>query len=93
MTVNFYFTKHALIEMSDENISIQNVKEVVLNGKVIRTYPEDPKGLSRLVLGFPDGRAIHVVCAQHLQTVHVITAYLPSTDIWENDLETKRQEP
>ena len=79
--------------MSDENISIQHVKEVVQNGKVIRTYPEDPKGRSRLMLGSADGRAIHVVCAQHQQTIHVITAYLPSSDIWEEDLETKKPQP
>ncbi len=79
--------------MSNEDISIQHVKDVVQNGKVIRTYPEDPKGLSRLMLGSADGRAIHVVCAQQLQTVHVITAYLPNTDIWEEDLETKKHQP
>ena len=93
MTASFYFTKHALVEMSDENISIQHVKEVIRNGKVIRTYSEDPKGLSRLMLGHADGQAIHVVCAQHEQTVHVITAYLPNTDIWEDDFETKKQQP
>ena len=92
MAVNFYFTKHALIEMSDENITIQDVKEVIRNGKVIRSYPEDPKGESKLMLGTIEGRAIHVVCAQHEQTVHVITAYLPNTDIWEDDFETKKQQ-
>lgn len=79
-----------MIEMSDENITITEVKNVVLNGEVLRVYPEDPKGASRLMLGLPDGRAVHVVCAQQQETIHVITAYLPSNEIWETDFKTKK---
>lgn len=91
MSKSFYFTKHALIEMSDEDISMDDVKQIAVNGEVIRVYPEDPKGLSQLMLGMSSGGPLHVVCAHHEETVHIITAYRPSVAIWENDLRTKKE--
>jgi len=91
MSRHFYFTKHALIEMSDEDIGMEDVKDVAVNGYVVRQYPEDPKGASQLMKGETVSGPLHVVCAYRGDTVHIITAYRPSPDVWEKDMITRKK--
>lgn len=93
MENKFYFTKHALIEMSNDNISMNDVKQIAVTGEIIKTYPEDKKGLSQLMLGFEATQArepIHVVCAYHPEAIHIITAYRPNPELWNNDFKTRK---
>ena len=79
--------------MSRRNISAADVRYVLENGKIIENYPEDRPYPSRLVLGWREGRPIHVVAADNQaesETI-IITVYEPDLDRWEPGLETRRK--
>lgn len=55
-------------------------------------YPDDTPYPSRLVLGWSDGRPIHVVVADNVndQVNIVITAYEPGPAEWELDFKRRK---
>lgn len=88
------FLPHALNQMNapERMISTQEVRAVVMRGAVIEDYPEDVRGHSCLMLGWGDKkRAVHVVCAAKSDYLAIITAYLPSSDQWEQDWQSRKR--
>ncbi|MCB1174768.1 MAG: DUF4258 domain-containing protein [Leptospiraceae bacterium] len=86
------FLPHALRQMSrlDRMISAADVKRTVMTGKFIESYPEDPRGHSCLILGQTDDkRPVHVVCSPKSDYLAIITAYIPSDDLWTTDFESR----
>ncbi len=50
-------------------------------------YYDDYPCPSCLVLGYDiNNKILHVVCGVSEETVHMITAYYPSTDKWKEDM-------
>ena len=87
------FLPHAVQQMSrpERMSSPADVRRVIDNGEVIEDYPDDPRGHSCLLLGQGIGdRALHVVCAPKAEYLAIITAYLPSSDQWEDDNRTRK---
>lgn len=47
---------------------------------------------SCLILGYNiNNKILHIVCGISEDTVHMITAYYPNTDKWEEDMKTRRE--
>lgn len=92
MAIQFYFTKHALIEMDNDEISIDDVKKIALEGEVLNVYPYDKKGKSELMFGrsAAANEPVHVVCSRHSETIYIITAYKPGSELWESDYKTRK---
>lgn len=87
------FTIHALDEMNaeDELISKDEVIEVIFDGEIIEDYPEDKRGHSCLMMSNTlKGRTVHVVCAPKEEYLAIITAYVPSTEKWEDNFKIRR---
>lgn len=79
--------------MLERLISEEDVRWVLRTGETIREYADDKPLPSRLVLGFHQGRPIHVVAAddkENQQTI-VITAYEPDLERWEPDFKTRKR--
>jgi hypothetical protein len=73
-------------------INAEDVRQVLMTGEVIESYPEDPPYPSRLVLGFRGTRPMHVVAAdipEDRETV-VITAYEPDPALWDAAFRRRR---
>ena len=87
------FRVHAVRRMFERGISPQDVKTALTTGEVIASYPDDDPYPSRLVLGFANGRALHVVVARSDQDDMdiVITVYEPDSDVWESDFKRRRK--
>ncbi len=45
------FTFHAIEEMAENQIGISDVEKAVLDGKVIKTEKDDPRGTKYIVMG------------------------------------------
>ena len=74
------------------NILISDVKTAINNGKIIEYYYDDYPYPSCLILGYnTNNKIIHIVCGVSEDTVHMITAYYPNTDKWEEDMKTRRE--
>jgi len=76
-------TAHAHQEMAEEDISLEEVYEVLLDGHIVENYPEHKRGACCLVCGHTgDGRYIHVVCTTSLEIAIIITVYEPREPKW-----------
>jgi hypothetical protein len=86
------FTEHALVRMFERGISRADVREVMENGERISSYLDDKPYPSYLLLGFPNGRALHVVLAVPPEAGHgiVVTVYVPERRLWEDDFKKRR---
>jgi len=73
----FLLSDHADHEAADENISIAEIRQAVLDGEILEDYADTGRGESCLVVGFANERPIHVVCGWRRDRVLVITVYIP----------------
>ena len=85
-------TQHALQQMFKRNISPHVVKELINAAEVIKDYPDDKPYPSKLLLGFKNSLPLHVVVAYNYADMQmiIVTAYVPDTEIWTDNLKTKR---
>jgi len=63
------------------------------DGGIIASYPDDTPFPSMVVLGFDEGRPVHVVVARDGGTAlcHIVTVYRPDPDVWGDDFKTRRE--
>jgi hypothetical protein len=87
------FRTHALRRMFERRISVDDVRDVITNGETIEKYPDDTPYPSRLMLGWPTDRPLHVVVADNTQDNEtiVITAYQPDAAQWEVGFKRRRR--
>ncbi len=81
-------TVHAHQEMAEEDISLEEVREVLLDAQVVEDYPEHKRGPCCLVCQRTSrGRYVHVVCTTSLEVAIIITVYEPREPKWVTPLE------
>ena len=87
------WTAHALERLQERDISVEDVKNCIMNGEVIEEYPNDFPNPSALIFGCAlDGKILHVVCGIDENFLYLITAYVPTTEKFFDDLKTRRQQ-
>lgn len=87
-----YWSMHIVTRLLQRGITQSDVVNAILTGEVIEQYPEDYPNPSCLVLGMSiQNIKIHVVCGLNQDTVYMITAYIPDTDLWKKDLKTRKK--
>ncbi|RMJ05460.1 hypothetical protein DOQ08_00130 [Marinobacter litoralis] len=86
------FSGHALRRMFDRKLSTEEVIFTIQTGETIKGYPDDKPYPSELRLGWVNGKPVHVVVAQNQgnNECYVITAYVPSPEIWSDDFKIRR---
>jgi hypothetical protein len=79
MEERLVFRIHAVQRMSHRGISEGDVREILTTGETIEEYPDDTPYASRLVLGWREGRPLHLVVADNVgaHEIIVITVYDP----------------
>jgi len=65
----YEFTAHALDEMDEDDLTEEDVRDVVLCGRVERTLTDDPRGARFVVRAMPPGRT---------EPTEVVCRFLPS---------------
>ena len=86
------WTTHAVMRMQERDIHPTDVKHCIMTGDVIEQYPDDFPNPSCLVLGLTvNNKYLHIVVGLCDDVIWFITAYYPSTDKWESDLRTRRE--
>ncbi len=78
--------------MYERGISAAQVRQIIQAGLIIESYPNDTPYPSRLILGWVDGRPIHVVVAYNAaeDVEIVITTYEPDRDKWESGFRRRK---
>lgn len=86
------WTKHCLNRLNKRNISMADVKNAISSGFIIEWYYEDYPYPSCLILGYNiKNKVLHIVCGVSHELVHMITAYYPDKDKWEDDMKIRRK--
>ncbi len=74
---------HAEKERYAEDIKNSDIENVISNCEIIEDYFDDPRGSSCLILGYSEGRPIHIVCGFTLiKWLRIITVYIPKLPKW-----------
>jgi uncharacterized protein DUF4258 len=75
----YYVSRDGDQERQNDNLSILEVKESLLNGRILEQYTDTGRGESCLVVGFTeDGKPVHVVCGKRKDTLTIVTVYIPA---------------
>jgi hypothetical protein len=74
----YYFSRHGDKERQNENLTVAEVEEALLLGRILEQYEDTGRGESCLVVGFTaSGKPIHVVCGKRGDQLVIITIYIP----------------
>ena len=85
-------TIHAQERLRQRGIRVKDIRACIMNGEIIEQYPGDFPFPSCLVFGHSlDGKIIHVVISDEGTGSRIITAYIPDTDRFEDDLKTRKE--
>ncbi|GHV02990.1 hypothetical protein FACS189485_04950 [Spirochaetia bacterium] len=86
------WTNHIFMRLMQRNITIDDVKQALMNGEIIEQYPNDYPYPSCLVLGLTvSGKYLHVVCGTNDVELWLITAYYPNPDEWTDNFRTREK--
>ena len=80
----FEFSQHAVDQSIIRHISVQELREAIVDGQVIEDYPDDKYGPSCLILGFTlADRPLHIQCSYPSRPlIKIITLYEPDPKLW-----------
>ena len=85
------WTKHCLNRIQQREISMSDVKKAVNNGQIIEYYHDDAPYPSCLVCGDADNNTtLHIVCGVSHESIHMITAYYPDDEQWEDNVKRRK---
>lgn len=74
----YWFSHHADSERQEEDLSIAQIEQSILSGRILENYPDTGRGRSCLVAGFADdGTPIHAICGMRGRRLVIITVYVP----------------
>jgi hypothetical protein len=89
---NIRITLHAAKRLEQRGILLSDVMTCIMNGEIIEQYPDDYPYPSCLILGLTFGnKVLHVVIGHYETDLFLITAYFPSSDKWEDDFKTRKE--
>lgn len=75
----YYFSKHGDQARQADNLTIIQVEESLLTGRILEQYPDTGRGKSCLVAGFSDdGKPVHAVCGRRGNWLAIVTVYIPT---------------
>jgi hypothetical protein len=85
-------TKHAKNRLVERSISIDDIKQAIRTGEIIKQYEDDKPFPSCLLLGMTESNAnIHVVASIDSGYLYIITAYYPDENVWGADLKNRKE--
>ena len=88
ITDRIRLTVHAHQEMVEEDIALDDVRDVLFSARLLEDYPEHRRGACCLVCGRTSrDRSVHVVCTTALDLAIIITVYEPRPPKWATAFE------
>ena len=66
-------------------MTIEEIEEALLTGRVLEQYEDIGRGESCLVVGFTEsGKPLHMVCGEIEDRIVIITVYIPKPPKFKN---------
>jgi hypothetical protein len=84
-------TQHFHDRIKERGIKHADVANAIMNGEIIEQVLDDYPNPSILVLGYDrDSKPLHIAIGVDDDRLWMITAYYPTSDIWEADYKTRK---
>lgn len=82
---SMYLKDHILQRMRQRNITVSEVLQVLKSFEIIEEYRDDRPFPSYLLMGYANGKPMHIVIAVNSDDseIHLITVYIPDNSIWD----------
>jgi hypothetical protein len=75
----YRYSRHGDRERQNDGLTLLEVEQAMLSGRVLEHYADTGRGESCLVAGFADnGKPVHVVCGIQGDWMVVVTVYIPT---------------
>ena len=85
-------SEHAQNRCRERGIKQKDIRNCIMTGEIIEQYPDDFPFPSCLVYGYDlSTRVIQVVISSEGESGRIITAYIPNTEKFQDDLKTRRE--
>lgn len=85
----YIITTHAIIRMSDRDVTTNDLISLIANGEIIEAYPNRKPCPAALMLGSISDKPCHAVVAICGDRLSIITVYWPDDECWM-DCRTRR---
>lgn len=80
---DYLFSEHADEERTKDQLTVQEIEEAIIAGRVVEERLGDPRGENRLIAGISkNGKLIHVVIGVRFEKPVIVTVYFPSVEKW-----------
>lgn len=74
----YYFSRHGDQERQNDNLTVTEIDEALLTGRILEQYQDTGRGESCLIAGFTAaGKPIHIICGMREYWLVIITVYIP----------------
>ncbi|SDW10796.1 DUF4258 domain-containing protein [Nitrosomonas communis] len=84
----YRYSRHGDRERQNDGLSLDEMEQVLLCGRIIEQYADTGRGESCLVAGFTDaGKPVHVICGGMGDGMVIITVYIPTPPKFKNPYE------
>ena len=75
---SYFFSMHGDEERKQDNLTVREVKQALVAGRILEHYDDTGRGESCLVVGFTEaGKPVHVVCGKRRECLVIVTVYIP----------------
>ena len=91
-SASFIVTQHSRKRFVERGIRLRDVRCAIDSGQIVEDYPDNFPYPSCLILGYSNGRPIHVCASIHDNMIYVITAYIPDPQKWKSDWKTRKED-
>jgi hypothetical protein len=84
----YSYSRHGDRERQNDMLSLDEVEQAMLTGRVIEHYSDTGRGESCLLAGYTNaGKPVHVVCGGMAEDLVIITVYIPTPPKFKNPYE------
>ncbi|UFP93582.1 DUF4258 domain-containing protein [Gloeobacter morelensis] len=73
----YLLSSHADRARQEDNLTVKQIKQALLDGTILEQYPDTGRGESCLLVGFAGSTPIHAVCGCRGDQLVIITVYIP----------------
>ncbi len=88
---NYIVTKHGWKRSMERGISLSIIHDSIECGEIIENYDDDEPFPSCLILGYYNGKPVHIVLSVNECQIFIITAYYPDLSRWKEDYRTRKE--
>ena len=81
----YHISEHVMRSLMARDVSIPEIEMTVTDGVVIEKHRHSIRGMSYLILGYPEGKPVHVIFTDNEPNWPVMLfAYCPAFPVWKD---------